>query len=133
MYCIYCGNQIGEKSNFCPKCGKEVNVSKKTNVGRGKSIASMVLGIVSVVWSFFELLALEDISSLVNQFFSIAEFVGGFIGFNLLSLPTAIVGLILGIQSKENSNKRKSGIIMCSISLFVVVISLILMLVTYVG
>jgi len=55
--------------------------------------------------------------------------IGAFIGLNILSLPTGITGLALGLSSKYKSGMRTSGIVTCSLSLLVALISLILMII----
>ncbi|MDF2543984.1 MAG: putative rane protein [Herbinix sp.] len=65
------------------------------NQRNGKAIASLVLGIVSLVFIFFGYGA-------------------------LLGLAMAIVGLVLGIQAKKenpNNGQAKAGVILCIIGL----------------
>ena len=141
MFCKNCGMKIDDNVNFCSSCGqslvepsntKTCNDSKK---GKGKAISSMVLGIVAIIWAFFALLALSTIPFLVKEL--VLEnpeniwpaMVGGFIGFNIISLPTAIPGLALGISSKYKGGMKTSGIVLCSLSLLIALISLVLMII----
>ncbi len=81
--------------------------NRKENTGKGLGIASLVLGIVSVVTSFF-----------CCGLFGIAP----------------IVGLILGIvsksQKKENNGMAIAGIILSAVALVIVVIYLIIYITT---
>jgi len=138
MFCKHCGANLNENVNFCSACGHslvESNNSTSANTkGKGKAISSMVLGIIAIIWAFFALLALPTIPSLVEELLLedpdaiLPALVGGFIGFNLISLPTAIPGLALGVSSKYKSGMRTSGIILCSLSLLVALISFVLMI-----
>ena len=49
MFCNRCGANIPDGSTFCPSCGNQFgNVAPKTP-GLGLAIASMVLGIISLL------------------------------------------------------------------------------------
>lgn len=121
-FCFNCGEKLEKEDKFCSKCGTKL---KDKSVGKGKSIASMVLGIIAVVWSFFVLLCFENIGEALKDFTMVSQFVGFFIGLNLISLPCGIIGLSLGLSSKFKNGQRLSGIITSSISLFVALLSLI--------
>lgn len=138
MFCKNCGVQIDDNVNFCSSCGQslvEPNNTNNSKKGKGKAISSMVLGIVAIVWAFFALLALGSIPSLVEQLILeypeniLPALIGAFIGFNILSLPTAIPGLALGISSKYKGGMKTSGIVLCSLSLVIALISLVLMII----
>ena len=101
MFCVKCGKEVKDGTKFCTNCGAEIEAAKddkftysqnqsiattsnptpvvpesaKSETGDGKATASVVLGIVSIVFAFG-------------------------IGF-----ITAIVGLILGICSKKSGKK----------------------------
>lgn len=44
-YCSNCGNELKENADVCIKCGK---LLKQKN---GKGIASLVLGIIAILWA----------------------------------------------------------------------------------
>ena len=68
MFCPNCGNQINDGAGFCPECGAKMqpaggNTSPAMNnrqssaqdgnvPGKGKATASLVLGIITVVFWF---------------------------------------------------------------------------------
>jgi len=137
MFCKYCGTEVDANTNFCSSCGKkliEVNKSQTSNKGKGKAISSMVLGIIAIIWAFLVAVSLESIPSLSKEIMLegtniVPAIIGAFIGLNILSLPTGITGLALGLSSKYKSGMRTSGIVTCSLSLLVALISLILMII----
>ncbi len=138
MFCKNCGTEIDSNINFCSFCGQSLveptNSNASKTKGKGKAISSMVLGIIAIVWAFIVALALESIPSLIEKIIlettNVGPAIAGyFIGFNFLSLPTGITGLALGLSSKYKSGMRTSGIVTCSLSLLVALISLILMII----
>lgn len=53
MFCVHCGNEIGEGNRFCPKCGKEVTWTEERvaeEVREVKQGSSSGDGIVSIVF-----------------------------------------------------------------------------------
>jgi len=112
MYCNNCGNIIKKEDKFCPNCGVMINqipsnqqpqnnidVPKKDRDNLGT--ISLILGIISLILSIF---------------------------LNILILPMAIVGLILGIISKSRNGKKIAGIILNAISIIIILILLIIAL-----
>ncbi len=107
-FCEECGQKLLKNDKFCPKCGKKqteekvvVNAPKNTEVKKTKSsadglgTASMVLGIISLIFSFI---------------------------FTIFLFPVYLIGLILGIVSKANHGKRISGIILNSLAIVISII-----------
>ena len=139
MFCPNCGAKNEEGTNFCSSCGGNMNQTVKPTTVKeknGKSIASMVLGIIAVVWTLFVLLGLSSLSTSLIE--SINESnpenifmfkFGFFIGYNFLSFPCGIIGLILGLVAKKNG-KAIAGIVMSSIAVFVSLISLAIIIAT---
>lgn len=148
-YCTSCGTPNDANTNFCSKCGQSLNQNVNGNVipaaqvngqvyygkpRNGKATASMVLGIIAAVWAFLSLFALGDIEqSLIDAFAEnnienvTAGKIGFFIGYNILSLPCGIIGLILGLVAKKNG-KAIAGIIMSAAALVIAIISLIVIM-----
>ena len=111
--CKYCGKTLKETADVCLNCGKLVEKEKKEVIkeeptknvkkkipGNGKSIAGMVLGIVSSTWVFFYILFL-------------------ILGYTLFSLVPSLVGLPLSIvgYNKMKTGKNISGIVLNSIGI----------------
>ena len=112
--CPQCGKEIDENEQACPYCGLQLNQSSQGNPyqqpypmqnqqpqgSSGLSIASMVLGILSLVFSCLG--------------------VGWILG---------IIGLILGIVALFNKNQGRgmaiAGITTSALSIFFIVILLI--------
>ena len=119
MYCVNCGSLISEKAIICLKCGiqvNELNISpdKKSRISNvdfskssGMSIASMILGIVSVALSLIPF-----------PFFLV---------FLWLFIPMIIIAIVLGIvdlvkiKNKESSPLGKpkdiTGIVLGALSI----------------
>ncbi len=123
-YCPNCGKELNENADVCLNCGKLLTNNKRINKQKkGFSIASMVLGIISVLWTISMLLSLEQgIETLKVELYYNEEFIFFifyFIGYTMFSLTPAILALIFGIKNnKENKNGMAiSGIIMSVISL----------------
>lgn len=116
-FCEYCGEKLEKDQVFCTKCGKKVKTEEETKSKQtkksettnkieptkkeGLGTASMVLGIISLVLSFI---------------------------INILVLPLAIVGLILGIVNKAQKGNKISGIILNIIAIVVSIIVFIVLI-----
>lgn len=126
-YCENCGKELTEGADVCLGCGKTIKKAKK---GNGKAVASMVLGIIAVCWAVLSLFSIGNIEPKLSELLletelseAAAKFSFG-IGYNLLSLPCGIIGLILGLRAKKNG-KAIAGIITSSIALLVAFIAYI--------
>ena len=121
-FCPNCGKQI--TGNFCSNCG--YSMAKPAPEKNGKGVASMVLGIIGVVWAALELLSLGGIEAALSELSdtSIPYLIGFAIGYNILTIPCGLIGLILGLTAKKDS-KAKTGIITSAIALLVCLITFI--------
>ena len=131
-FCSNCGQENEKGLNFCANCGANLTgVVKSKKKGNGKAVASMVLGIIAVVWAFMSLLSFGNIEpNLLNlldetELTEVAAKISFAIGFNILSLPCGIIGLILGCRAKKNG-KAVAGIITSSIALLIAIIACII-------
>lgn len=113
MYCSNCGNKLEEGALFCGNCGTKVgaenNAIKSTSTEKkdSKDLISLILGICSFLLGWL---------------------------LNIFMLPVSIVGLILGIKSKENGAKKIIGIILNILAILIellVIVSFIIMLTVY--
>jgi len=106
MYCIKCGKKNNDEDKFCTKCGNKIGTEPKKQEQKekadGKAIASLVLGMISLLLVFT---------------------------FSILISPIYITGLILGIASKTKCSERSAGIILNIISIAVSIIVLIILIV----
>ena len=122
MFCKYCGNNLNANDKFCKNCGGKVEVVEqkkeepktvepafnvntqntqtqiKTEKLKGLKIASLVLGIISLV--FFIL--------------------------NILMLPLEIVGIVLAIVYMVKNKKFCAGIVLNIIALLISVLIFVL-------
>lgn len=136
-YCSNCGTKNEGDLNFCSNCGQSLKgetvattnaPAKKAN---GKAIASMILGIIAVTWAFISLFSFGNIEDALYEALEnteAAEAAARFafaLGFNILSLPCGIIGLVLGLRAKKNG-KAISGIITSSIALLIALIACII-------
>ena len=134
-YCSNCGTKNEGDLNFCSNCGQNLKeeVATKTVATKknGKAVAAMVLGIIAVSWAFISLFSLGNIEDGVLEAMENTELteaaakVAFMIGFNILSLPCGIIGLILGCRAKKNG-KAIAGIITSSIALLIAFIAAII-------
>ncbi len=126
MKCNYCGHDNKEESKFCASCGaelKEKKATKKEEVKLEKVEVKPepVKTTVTPVKTTVTPVKTTDgkaTASLVLGICSLIVF--------CLALPLSIVGLILGIVSKERSGKRTAGIVINAIALaFSIIIAII--------
>ncbi len=115
MFCQNCGSILKDGANFCGHCGKEIirnnyvsNVSNVqiSNPTDGKATASLIIGILSVIFSFI---------------------------FNILALPLPIIGLILGINSKGKGGSKTAGIVLNLISFVIIIVMFVIVLLYGIG
>lgn len=135
-FCPNCGNEVKEGADICLSCGKILNQKYNSNKipGKGMSVASLVLGIISIVWSFLMILSLSDGIELLSYYnYDFFELICYYIGYTLFSLIPAILGLIFGINSKKKyiSGKSTAGIVLSIISLAICTLILILFIVNF--
>lgn len=97
MFCNKCGAEIKDDNKFCPACGNSLNIENSKNEistinenktvepkkGGGKATASLIIGIITIILFLVP----------------------------ILTLPLAIIGLVLGATEKEKSKKKTAGII----------------------
>ena len=92
MNCNNCGNKIDGNSKFCPKCGSAVNLEQ----GKGTAIASLVIGIISLLTGGFILpLPIVGLVLGISYKGKCGEKTAGII-LNTISLVLAVLVIILG-------------------------------------
>ena len=101
-YCSNCGKELKEGADICLNCGKLVNNQQKKNknIEKGLSIASLVLGIISILWTFIMILGYEQaIETIKVEYYyneTIIYVMFYYIGYTLFSLTPSIISLVLG-------------------------------------
>lgn len=129
-FCYNCGNEVDEKAVVCVKCG--VAIEPVTNKkGSGKSITSLVLGIIGLVFALLVLLGMSDAEislDLINTSLSYKISYG--IGFILIQASLGILGLCFGVSDRKDgkNGKNNAGIILSIITLFICIIQFIIVL-----
>ena len=134
MYCQNCGKEINENAAVCLNCGVAVNnvtQKKSTNSKKGKGIASMVLGIISVFYSLVAFASLGEAQEAL--YFASASYKFGFaIGFVLIQSTLAIVGICLAIsERKNNKNGFNTSGFWLAISSFICIAIQFIIVLTY--
>lgn len=103
MYCTNCGKKVDEKAVVCVGCGCAIknNIYSSKNK-KGKGIASMVLGIISV---FYSLVAFTLVSNLdvALYYYDGAEQLGYAIGLVLIQSVLATIGICLAVAERKNN------------------------------
>ena len=91
MYCTNCGNKLKDTEHYCTNCGKKITISNLNNNQTKNNY---------------------DILSIIFGFIGIALF------WNIIiSIPLAIIGIVLGKKHKKETGDKVPGIIISVISL----------------
>jgi Predicted membrane protein len=107
-FCSNCGKKVDELAVICVNCGVPIaNISATLDTQvkekKGKGIASMILGIVSVVYAIMAFSAMGEFEVMIAaEGYSVAVAVGAV----LIQMSTGIVGLCLGVSERK---KKKNG------------------------
>lgn len=135
-YCSNCGAEIDEKAVICVKCGVPVsgsNVSQPQNTtqksGHGGATASLVLGIIGLVFAIISLLISLGVvysTSYVSSYyyddystgFDVARLISALL---IIALPgiLSLIGLPIGIFCKRGSGAKIAGIILNAIAILI--------------
>lgn len=96
MYCKNCGTKLKEEENFCPNCGYQT--TKPTTNNPKKENIPLILGIIACIFFWIP----------------------------IISLPLAIISIILGINYKKETGKKTIGTILGIISIILSIIEIVL-------
>lgn len=121
MFCIKCGKEIKDGTKFCTNCGAEVTAQKekvketkekedKLSYSQNQTIKTTTNPTPTTTQSTST--GEQDGKATASLVLGICSFV-----VFCLMFPLSIIGLILGLVSKEKSGKRTAGIILNSIAL----------------
>ena len=125
MYCQNCGKRIDEKAVICIGCGCAIK-----RKGKGKGIASMVLGILAVIYSLLALLVVLDKEVALYSYYDISETIGTIIGTILIQSVLAIISVSLAVsERKTNKNGFNTSGLWLSISSFILIAIQIMILI----
>lgn len=110
MYCPNCGKEVNEKAVVCVGCGVPLNnnynnLQINDKPKKGKGIASMVLGIIAVLYCLCAFAAFDDLDYTLYPYSGSEQF-GFAIGFILIQTILATVGLCLAVSERK---KIKNG------------------------
>ena len=108
MKCNYCGADNKEESKFCASCGAELKEKKKTTKKEEEKVEVKTEPVKTTVTP----VKTTDGKATASLVLGICSLIVW-----CLTLPLSIVGLILGIVSKERSGKRTAGIVINAITL----------------
>ncbi len=129
MYCSNCGKKIDEKAVICIHCGcaVEKNIPKRYY---GKGIASMVLGILGLLFAIAAFGNLEDLYEIAYE--GSAYQVGYAIGTVLIQSIFAIISICLAItERKKEKNGFNTAGFWLSITIFVIIAIQFICVITY--
>lgn len=100
MICKKCGANNNETTKFCTQCGSPLESSKEKKSALGT--VSLVIGVIAVILSFI---------------------------LNVFMIPLAITGIVVGACCKEKTKKKVVGIILNSVSIFISLVMVFIILV----
>ena len=134
-YCSNCGAEVNENAAVCVKCGfalKSNEVSSTGNVQQQSSNASMILGILAVVFGAIAFLLVIAVQSYLTTTYDgriqrlATNFESTRLGLMILFLPVpgilAVIGFILGLTNKVKSGSKTAGIVLNAITLVLCVL-----------
>lgn len=109
MYCQNCGKEIDPKAVICVHCGVQTNnatsIAKPT--GRGKGIASMILGIIGIIFCLSAFSSIDSVEYKLDMaLYNGSQRLGFAIGFVLIQSIFAIIGVCLAASERK---KFKNG------------------------
>lgn len=138
-YCSNCGAEVNENAAVCVKCGfalKTNEVSSTSNAQQQSSNASMILGILAVIFgaiAFILTIAVQSyltttyqgrIQRLANDFESTR--IGLMILFVTVPGILSIIGFILGLTNKVKGGAKTAGIVLNAIALILSIIMVLI-------
>lgn len=138
-YCSNCGAEVNENAAVCIKCGcalKSNDSLANQPVKEQGSKASMVLGIVAIVFGAIALLIVLAVQSYLTSTYDgriqrlASNFESARIGLMILFIPVpgilSIIGFILGLTNKVKSGSKTAGIVLNAITLILCVLMIVI-------
>ncbi len=133
-FCSNCGKELKENADVCLNCGVLVNkINFPTNIktktpGKGLSIASMIIGIVSLLITLGTLSEVTESTS-INYYNNNLEFYIDIFMYICLS-TTGLIFSIIGFKKQKNGFNI-SGLILNIISLSMILLTIIFLSYVY--
>ena len=133
-FCSNCGKELKENADICVNCGVLINKNykaKKVKIpGRGMSIAGMILGIIGIFMNFCDLTEVISMHFNISSFYDYYESFADALFDTFIFLGVGVTGLVLSAVSrtKIKNGFNTSGLILNSISIFLTIILLILII-----
>ena len=138
-YCSNCGAEVNENAAVCVKCGfalKTNEVSFAGNVQQQSSNASMILGILAVVFGAIAFLLVIAVQSYLTTTYDgriqrlATNFESTRLGLMILFLPVpgilAVIGFILGLTNKVKGGAKTAGIVLNAIALVLCILMILI-------
>ena len=138
-YCSNCGAEVNENAAVCVKCGfalKSNEVTTASNVQSQSSKASMVLGILAVVFGAIAFLLVIAVQSYLTTTYDgriqrlATNFESTRLGLMILFLPVpgilAVIGFILGLTNKVKGGAKTAGIVLNAIALVLCILMILI-------
>ena len=138
-YCSNCGAEVNENAAVCVKCGfalKTNEVSSAGNVQQQSSNASMILGILAVVFGAIAFLLVIAVQSYLTTTYDgriqrlATNFESTRLGLMILFLPVpgilAVIGFILGLTNKVKGGAKTAGIVLNAIALVLCILMILI-------
>jgi len=138
-YCSNCGAEVNENAAVCVKCGfalKTNEVSSTGNVQQQSSNASMILGILAVVFGAIAFLLVIAVQSYLTTTYDgriqrlATNFESTRLGLMILFVTVpgilAVIGFILGLTNKVKGGAKTAGIVLNAIALVLCIIMILI-------
>ncbi len=138
-YCSNCGAEVNENAAVCVKCGfalKSNEVSSTGNVQQQSSNASMILGILAVVFGAIAFLLVIAVQSYLTTTYDgriqrlATNFESTRLGLMILFVTVpgilAVIGFILGLTNKVKGGAKTAGIVLNAIALVLCIIMILI-------
>ena len=135
MYCPNCGKKVDEKAVICVGCGVMLNNNAapvaSTKPKRGKGIASMVLGILALLYCLIAFAGFEDLEQ--ELFGATSSYQFGFaFGYVLIQSVLAIVSVCLACaERKTEKNGFNTAGLWLSLASFLLIAITFIYVITY--
>ena len=128
MYCPNCGKKVDDKAVVCVGCGVLLNNNAQVDAKpkRGKGIASMVLGIIAVLYCLISFAAFDNLEQDLFGVTDSYQF-GYAFGFVLIQLILAIVSICLACSERKNEKNgfNTAGLWLSLVSFVLIAIAFI--------